>query len=90
MELKFLKSMLLLLHVLVLIVPLWNWNSELKDWSDALKGFNCTFMELKLSRVHGQDEGLRVLIVPLWNWNAARARWTWAEGGFNCTFMELK
>ena len=37
---------------IVLIVPLWNWNTVDKGhWCDGADGSNCTFMELKLRNV---------------------------------------
>ena len=35
---------------LVLIVPLWNWNSEIEVVDTVKVGSNRTFMELKLNR----------------------------------------
>ena len=55
---------------LVLIVPLWNWNSSQYGgvvYVDV--SFNCTFMELKWRWAVFMVWTLRVLIVPLWNWN---------------------
>ena len=49
MELKLWMQFLTLLGMMVLIVPLWNWN---KEWGKNVLfswGFNRTFMELKLS-----------------------------------------
>ena len=34
--------------MLVLIVPLWNWNHRMQDNRLHWTGSNCTFMELKL------------------------------------------
>ena len=53
----------------VLIVPLWNWNSvnEEKGWK--LDRFNRTFMELKCDSIPATKPERFVLIVPLWNWN---------------------
>ena len=53
----------------VLIVPLWNWNFLPWRCYEVASGFNCTFMELKLSTHENDWLGLHVLIVPLWNWN---------------------
>ena len=53
----------------VLIVPLWNWNSNRTRWQVILFCFNRTFMELKSQRGVIPLARLLVLIVPLWNWN---------------------
>ena len=38
------------LRAKVLIVPLWNWNQYAGTSYAPVNGFNCTFMELKLSK----------------------------------------
>ena len=71
MELKYVERVRLCRSLVVLIVPLWNWNTERTDTVQSKPtSSNRTFMELKspcpseLSRIR------KVLIVPLWNWNA--------------------
>ena len=51
----------------VLIVPLWNWNYNVKEDEFIEKGSNCTFMELKFESAGCYNNGKDVLIVPLWN-----------------------
>ena len=53
----------------VLIVPLWNWNSQGDCGRTQQGGSNCTFMELKLLTTYLDAIEKQVLIVPLWNWN---------------------
>ena len=50
MELKFINITKFYVHVGVLIVPLWNWNSILLVGIIAILRSNRTFMELKLVR----------------------------------------
>ena len=91
MELKYTSNVTKMNYMFVLIVPLWNWNSEalterasdlhvlivpLWNWNSisplsSTEGasFNCTFMELKYSKVQAVCYAWIVLIVPLWNWN---------------------
>ena len=57
--------------LLVLIVPLWNWNKKDKGTADFHKSFNRTFMELKQAYGNWKSWKNYVLIVPLWNWNNA-------------------
>ena len=47
MELKFRSREEYLPELWVLIVPLWNWNSQTKTSDEELDCSNCTFMELK-------------------------------------------
>ena len=55
---------------LVLIVPLWNWNSRMvRNWPLPFSSSNRTFMELKYRDVVQRHRRHPVLIVPLWNWN---------------------
>ena len=49
MELKYTASERSETLILVLIVPLWNWNSEGLVRGNYFDGSNCTFMELKFS-----------------------------------------
>ena len=37
--------------MIVLIVPLWNWNTQRADAQDVEESFNRTFMELKFKRL---------------------------------------
>ena len=54
----------------VLIVPLWNWNSLIGDFSCvSLASINCTVVELKRLFCTRRYVRFSVLIVPLWNWN---------------------
>ena len=56
--------------MVVLIVPLWNWNDPAgADPAGPDPGFNRTFMELKLWFRYKHHWDTLVLIVPLWNWN---------------------
>ena len=76
---------------MVLIVPLWNWNSSISDWDlNLLVGFNRTFMELKFVLLYHYLIQYRVLIVPLWNWNYQQNQTLVLASRFNRTFMELK
>ena len=65
--------------MLVLIVPLWNWNKRSIAWTDtAVFSSNRTFMELKYEgaiKERGFNE--KVLIVPLWNWNKTLSLAEW-------------
>ena len=56
----------------------------------GVKGFNCTFMELKSPQNVCKGAENNVLIVPLWNWNDELDNSTAEAISFNCTFMELK
>ena len=47
MELKYRDRQEIYYIMLVLIVPLWNWNKDGTDGKSAIESFNCTFMELK-------------------------------------------
>ena len=53
----------------VLIVPLWNWNTQQPTPSQMSSSSNCTFMELKFFQHILAIFVAKVLIVPLWNWN---------------------
>ena len=54
----------------VLIVPLWNWNSDTICLHLGDPSSNRTFMELKFDGCRGcYFKHQKVLIVPLWNWN---------------------
>ena len=66
-------------HDAVLIVPLWNWNTDLSDISKNEYSFNRTFMELKYCLAMRVLRQCKVLIVPLWNWNAERKSLALAE-----------
>ena len=59
----------MLKKLLVLIVPLWNWNAAQKQRYLDAGSFNRTFMELKYVWGNMPLSNLTVLIVPLWNWN---------------------
>ena len=59
MELKFCNSKSFNISVNVLIVPLWNWNEQLKKFYLVLVSFNRTFMELKFdTQEHGIIMGM--------------------------------
>ena len=101
MELKFTLTANGNLMMLVLIVPLWNWNCRVLYVH--LKSFccsNCTFMELKWCILIMLKLKVRVLIVPLWNWNWLRLimllkqvcvlivpLWNWNK--LACTIIEV-
>ena len=75
----------------VLIVPLWNWNTESLLEIEEVESFNRTFMELKyLSGKKITSTQIKVLIVPLWNWNTESLLEIEEVESFNRTFMELK
>ena len=91
MELKYSSGLIFGASILVLIVPLWNWNSRPFAWQCE----QCEVLIVPLwnwNRVKHLFYDLRemVLIVPLWNWN----RLTVGDGFVllrsNRTFMELK
>ena len=85
------KLMHLVMMLLVLIVPLWNWNSFALTAFCCTGCFNRTFMELKSYSFSGIQMFLKVLIVPLWNWNLRLSSHSLRLGfRFNRTFMELK
>ena len=56
--------------IIVLIVPLWNWNTVVQSYRTEKYSINCTVVELKplweMLIIISQG---KVLIVPLWNWN---------------------
>ena len=67
---------------LVLIVPLWNWNSVKIGRRCKFSRSNRTFMELKPHReAVFSSAHHRVLIVPLWNWNKVSALTRWVSRG---------
>ena len=78
--------------MVVLIVPLWNWNcSRGRCKCCPLCSSNRTFMELKcLPRQAIPTSAQRVLIVPLWNWNSRPPTASSRRTCSNRTFMELK
>ena len=57
---------------MVLIVPLWNWNSDYMPFWTAQACSNRTFMELKCGFIVDVLVISNVLIVPLWNWNTTK------------------
>ena len=69
MELKLFSAFLVSTTISVLIVPLWNWNSNFTSTRKATTCSNRTFMELKRLRYKVPYLLGIVLIVPLWNWN---------------------
>ena len=90
MELKSVLNPFWTVVLLVLIVPLWNWNYEHLVSLYEYFGFNRTFMELKYRQKVGANLFCAVLIVPLWNWNKLAAAEIPLALCFNRTFMELK
>jgi len=56
--------------ILLLIVPMWNWNTAISAMLvKLLVSFNRTNVELKWQRIHFAFTGSMLLIVPMWNWN---------------------
>ena len=91
MELKCARVCYLSSSWMVLIVPLWNWNSILRHSIKANESINCTFMELKSPEpTRLSNWKTWVLIVPLWNWNSGNVVYHDVDPCINCTFMELK
>ena len=83
--------LLVQVHFHVLIVPLWNWNSEIVYIIVcSTTSFNRTFMELKYYFYVSKLQKCNVLIVPLWNWNKVSSISIILILSFNRTFMELK
>ena len=69
MELKLISLVLARTRFLVLIEPLWNWNSDSTTKHHEHHRLNRTFMELKQIYNKTQEMAEVVLIEPLWNWN---------------------
>ena len=76
---------------MVLIVPLWNWNTYI---GQTVFGFDLVLIvplwnwnELSENQEKPQKQ---VLIVPLWNWNRVACEFSLAIVSSNRTFMELK
>ena len=78
--------------MIVLIVPLWNWNVLLQPAGRngpavlivPLWNWNDSRLQLEWFKPG-------VLIVPLWNWNMRTEYPAYRiTAGSNCTFMELK
>ena len=69
MELKFTNESYKVRAHIVLIVPLWNWNSRMWQKATTTPSSNRTFMELKSHGLCWWCHRPLVLIVPLWNWN---------------------
>ena len=90
MELKSVSYITTNRFSIVLIVPLWNWNSDTGSKLQGGESFNRTFMELKYADGGNCFHILQVLIVPLWNWNGEVYVKSDGTLCFNRTFMELK
>ena len=92
MELKLGKPGLSAYEVwLVLIVPLWNWNSLQRErrWAPSCVLIVPLWNWNGSRWCHGVCS-TGVLIVPLWNWNRGAASHCLPRACFNRTFMELK
>ena len=91
MELKYGRNVVIKGNEGVLIVPLWNWNQQLRWRPQHLEGSNCTFMELKLEyymQILQMKMGSNCTFMEL---KSDSLLATEEENtGSNCTFMELK
>ena len=75
----------------VLIVPLWNWNSDIMQfpWDEGYV-LIVPLWNWNFSKNDFAWESVAVLIVPLWNWNRKSKFTVGRTESSNRTFMELK
>ena len=77
---------------LVLIVPLWNWNTDnMNAYSFITSVLIVPLWNWNSEVEKNVAQTMSVLIVPLWNWNQeVEKNVAQTMSCSNCTFMELK